>query len=92
MKLEEMEDRTVYLKCPDYNCKLWNEEIRCEYDCPRKSELEKKIKCWKCKEIIKLPVNYSIFRRVNHICKDGSAPLIFQSKIVIIREDINENE
>jgi hypothetical protein len=89
MKKEDMKSGVVYIQCPDYGCRLWEEDkILCEYDCPNKKNLEKLIKCPFCNELIKLPKDYSLMRKINHTCKDGKNPLILQYSTTILRQDI----
>jgi hypothetical protein len=92
MKISKMNPKATYLECPDYKCKRWYDNTtKCEYDCPQKEKLEKLIKCWKCGELIRLPIQHSMMERLNHICSDDSRPFILESGIVItLREKLEK--
>jgi hypothetical protein len=90
MKKEELSTKVTYIKCPDRDCQLWyDNKTRCEYDCPKRNELEKLIK----NQI----TNKSFYNvrvmwrncRLEHQCSDGRSLLMFEpGTIVITREDI----
>ena len=90
MKKEKMEKGTAYIKCPNYECKLWDDDkISCERDCPQKNSLEKLMRCWKCGDIIRLPLDYNSMCRIDHTCIDKSTPLLLlNGTIVVTRENI----
>jgi len=89
MKKSEMDPKVAYIECPNHECeKWWDDKIHCEYDCPEKSKLKKLVKCWNCKEIIELPIDYSGFRRIDHKCSDGRTPFQLATGITILREKI----
>ena len=79
MNVKEMKTDRTYLLCPDKNCKLLTKPdcwCPCERDCPHQDKLTKIIKC-QCGEIIELPGNHSMMRRVDHDHPDGSTACTF---------------
>lgn len=70
---------TNYIVCPDKNCKLFEKRncyIPCEFDCPKKDELKKAIRCC-CGEIVVLPGSHSPMQRVEHTHNDNATVGLF---------------
>jgi hypothetical protein len=86
---------TNYIVCPDRTCKLfWEKDcyIPCEFDCPKKTELKKVIRCT-CGELIILSGNHSPLQRVDHKHSDNAVVSLFyrmsgKYKIVYQTEEI----
>lgn len=77
---EDMNTDTTYLLCPDPTCKLFWDTSRftpCESECPMQDKLIKMIRC-RCGEVIELPGDHSMLRRVDHEHGDGSRASNFQ--------------
>jgi hypothetical protein len=75
MNKSELEPDVTYLLCPDKDCKLFYDTSRimpCESDCPGQDELVKIIQCHGCEELIELPGDHHMMRRVDHNCLDGN--------------------
>lgn len=80
IRKEDMNTDTTYLLCPDPTCKLFwdtNQFLPCEDRCPMQDQLIKMIRC-QCGEVIELPGDHSMFRRVDHEHEDGSRASNFQ--------------
>ncbi|MEK6827414.1 MAG: hypothetical protein AABX99_02940 [Nanoarchaeota archaeon] len=89
MKKENIKLGEVYIQCPDHECKFWDyDNFHCEYDCPQREKLEKIMYCPNCDELIRLPINHSLLARIDHRCIEGRICAMFQSRIIITREDI----
>ena len=77
---DNMDRDTTYLLCPDPTCKLfWDTSrfIPCEDECPLQDKLIKMIRC-RCGEVIELPGDHFMLRRVDHKHKDGNNANNFQ--------------
>ena len=87
-----MSTKVTYIECPDYGCKKWySDKINCLYDCKKKEKLVKLVKCWACEEVIKLPYDRSLLKRINHKCPTGLTPFILESgTLITLREKIED--
>jgi hypothetical protein len=89
LKIEDMDPKVEYIKCPYDECSLWHNEVISCLECPYSEKIVQLKKCRNCSQIIELPLGYSSMRRLNHRCRDGKTPLILLSKnIVTTRKDL----
>jgi hypothetical protein len=80
IKKSDTNDETTYILCPDPECELFfdvTRNIPCESDCPHIEKQIKIIKCH-CGELVELPGDHHMFRRVEHNCANGNTAWMFQ--------------
>lgn len=90
IKKEELEERKLYLICPDKECNIYdisdNPHYECRYNCPKESLAKKVIKCNCCNEPVYLPLDHSAMRRIDtHSCKDGKTPILLIQTIFLTK-------